>query len=127
MEEMEHSRGRTHATRKKQETDRQPGFHRAADRPLLLGCTTVEVARLQSGEPLRGRRRSGGRQANAFGVLQIRLDGRHDDARLNRNKLDANQRDPGKGVDDDSLVENAVHNLSQSAGITSLLYFSHRL
>lgn len=48
-------------------------------------------------------------------------DGGHCDARLDRDQVDADQRDPGRRVDDDALVEHPVKHLNLSCGATHAL------
>src|SRR5262245_32934803 len=49
-----------------------------------------------------------------FGVLQVCVNRRHDDARLNRDEVDPDQGDRNPGVDDDPLVEHAIEDVDQA-------------
>ena len=52
--------------------------------------------------------------ADRFGVLQIRVDRGDDDARLDRDEVDAHQRDADPGIDDDAFVQDAIENVDET-------------
>ena len=52
--------------------------------------------------------------ADRFGVLQVRVDRRDDDARFDGDQVDADQRDAHPGVDDDALVQDAIQNVDET-------------
>src|SRR5207253_1868052 len=54
-------------------------------------------------------------------MLEVGCDGGHCDARLDREQVDADQRDPGRRVDDDALIEDPVKHLNLSCGATHAL------
>ena len=59
--------------------------------------------------PAHGRRRT-----HRLGVLQVRIDRRHHDARFNGDEVDADQRDAHPRVDDDSLVQHAIEDVNET-------------
>src|SRR5690242_11409371 len=64
-----------------------------------------------------GRTGHGRRDAEGFGVAEVGVDRRHDDASFDRDEVDAHERDPDPGVDDDALVEDPVEDIDE-AGAT---------
>ena len=54
--------------------------------------------------------------ADGRGVLQVGGDRGDDDAGLDRHEIDAHERQPHPGVDDDALVENAIEHVDDVAG-----------
>lgn len=55
-----------------------------------------------------------GQQADGFRILQECVDACHNHASLDGQQFEADQRHSSAGVNDDSLVEDAVHNLRQT-------------
>ena len=66
--------------------------------------------------PLAFDRRLGhrGDLADRFGVFQVRVDGRDDDACLDGDQVDTDQRDTDPCVDDDPFVENSVEDVNKT-------------
>src|SRR5581483_7172635 len=54
------------------------------------------------------------RSSHGFRILQVCVDGRHDDPRLNRNQIDADEGNTHPRVDDDALVENAIKDVDET-------------
>ena len=52
--------------------------------------------------------------ADRFGVLQVGVDRRDDDARLDGDQVDADQRHAHPGIDDDALVQDAIENVDET-------------
>jgi hypothetical protein len=71
----------------------------------------VELVRSTRAE-LAERAGSRRREAYCFRVFEVRLDRRDDDTRFDGYEIDSNQRDANPGVDDDTLVENAIENIN---------------
>src|SRR5438552_3650510 len=85
----------------------------------ILGCELF-VRFALDGRPRRGRR-----GADGFRVLQVGIDGGHDDAGFNGDEVDAYEGNPHPRVDDDALVEDAVKNVNKTAAACCAFY-SHR-
>src|SRR5580692_2661497 len=59
--------------------------------------------------------------SDGVGTIQVRRDRGHDDPRLDRDQVDADQRDAHPCVDDDPLVKNTVEHVDDTgAGRTTL-------
>ena len=93
--------------------------------PLLLSAATRRAAPKQRGRlrwfftrQLRTRDQAG--KPDRIGVLQISVDGSDDDAGLDRDQVNAHERDPHPGVNDDPFVQDAIENIDKagSAGYT---------
>src|ERR1700682_4027994 len=54
------------------------------------------------------------------GVLEVRLERRHDDARLDRRQVDPGERYTGPRVDDDALVEDPFEDLDDVGSLQAL-------
>src|SRR5437667_33877 len=52
--------------------------------------------------------------SHRFRVLQVRVDRRHHDARLDGDEVDTNQRDADPRVDDDPLVEHTIEDVDET-------------
>src|SRR5262249_24346383 len=72
--------------------------------------------------------RTGHRSSDAhrFGVLEVRVDRSDDYARFDRDQVDAHERDPDPGVDDDAFVENSIEYIDE-AGAARCPFDCHRL
>lgn len=57
---------------------------------------------------------STGREADSLGVLEVCLHRSDDDARLNGEELDPYEGDTSPGINDDTLIEDAVDDLYQT-------------
>src|SRR5438552_1499996 len=95
----------------------------AASRRLELGSE----CRILGGElvvrlALDSRPRRGSGRADGFGVLQVRIDGRHHDAGFNGDEVDTYEGDSDPRVDDDALVEDAVEHVDQTAAACCAFY-----
>jgi len=62
------------------------------------------------------RRKCGPRAAQRPGMAQVGVDRRCDDPRLDGNQINAGDRHPSPGVDDDPFVEHVVENIDEAGG-----------
>src|SRR6266850_1844411 len=84
---------------------------------LLAACDGQAVGRRDTGEQRSQARAAPGRRrrrADDFGELQVSRDRRDNDACLDRDQVDADERDADPGVDDDALVEHPIENLDEA-------------
>jgi hypothetical protein len=49
-----------------------------------------------------------------LGVLEVGVDRGHDDARLDRQEVDADERDANPGIDDDAFVQHSIENIDET-------------
>src|SRR5207237_5330208 len=89
----------------------------ATAHPLLgaLRCARPRLCHLlvdSTSAECRTSRRS--HEAESIGVPEIRVDGGDDDPRFDCHEVDADERDPDPGIDDDALVENAVEDVDEA-------------
>src|SRR5207249_3512156 len=56
----------------------------------------------------------GRHESEGVGVSEVRVDRGHDDSCLDSNEVDADERDPDPGIDDDALVENPVEDIDEA-------------
>jgi hypothetical protein len=75
----------------------------------IFGPHTLELLRSAGGELSRAG--SGHGEPYCFRILEIGLDGRNDDSRFYSRELDTDEGDANPGVDDNTLVENAIENI----------------
>ena len=54
-------------------------------------------------------------RAHRLGVLEVRVDRCDHDACFNGDQVDANERDPDPGVDDDTFIQDPVEYVDQTA------------
>ena len=52
--------------------------------------------------------------ADRFRVLQVGVDRRDDDSRLDRDQIDTNQRDANPGIDHNSLVQHSIEDVDET-------------
>src|SRR5213075_3239546 len=71
-------------------------------------CSAAAFARSE------GRTRDGGRDTDGFCVLEVRVDRSDDDARFNRDQIDADEGDTNPRVDDDTFVEDPVQYVNKT-------------
>src|SRR5437667_2189514 len=65
------------------------------------------------------------READCFRVLQPRINRRNDDARLDREQLDADERHADKRIDDAPTVQDAVDDFGQAGSVGGMLDVGH--
>src|SRR5581483_9433132 len=66
------------------------------------------------GHRLQLRTRHDAGKTNGVGVLEVSVDGRDHDARLNRDQIDADEGDAHPGVNDDALVEYPIKDVNKT-------------